>query len=288
MSSIYGDNIFESNINKLYNLVIESNRLFEDFSTEIITESAIGDIIHKIIDKIHKFIQWFKQKVTNIWNTIIKKIKTISIKNEIKKADKKYAKALNEYMQTESTIYEINVDELMNCEPQFESTVSKYIDKEYIGISINTSKAAHLYKLVYIKQSTKGDFCDSLDNTLTKINSCIAIFNKDLSKLQLEEDAFRKILIKFTKGNYDIANELNKLHSITSEYIKERIEKDKAEDVLKSVKYFLDINSKRIDNNILKINILSDTLLKIDNERKKILSGIETIKKHSGYPDNES
>ncbi len=65
MSTLYGDNIFESNINFLYRSVMESNILFEDFDISI-NESVgekIKQTIETIITKVKEFFKWLKNSV---------------------------------------------------------------------------------------------------------------------------------------------------------------------------------------------------------------------------------
>ena len=100
MSTLYGDNIFETNLNILYNSVIESSKLFENLDISINEDASdikdrIIKTIKNVIQKVKDFIKYIKEKVIIAWKKIITKIKSYRLKKEYEDLEKEL-KSVNE------------------------------------------------------------------------------------------------------------------------------------------------------------------------------------------------
>lgn len=240
--SIYGDSIFETtyDLDILYSEIIESSKLFEDFS--IINESIsdkIESIIKYIINKIKEFLNWITNKIKPYWKKAITKLNSFNLKNKIKKIESKYKKV------TESTDNNLDYDNFMkstdiNCYLISDiNNIIKLLDRSDIKLEFETTSAGskriidtnNNRSVTYISiiSCNTRDFIDSylansikdLTTLFNKLNTIIDNLRKDQNKYKRELKGLSRIIddeddtydIKdMSKNNYD--KTLNKIKEI--------------------------------------------------------------------------
>ena len=222
---LYGDNIFVTeSLDSIIAEVEESSKIFTDFNINESVGSTIKQAIKNVIERIHKFIQWIKTTVKNLWNKLRKEGNKIdpkktlqNVENEIKnekdpEVKSKKSEELEKVCDEKILVPYFYVDTL-NVDSLFNNTVGRFKEENedleglyYLDKDGNTeSPICEVREITYKELSDDYHFyLDNIDNAEKVMENCVSYFKR-------QEEYFKKNLENTDKNTEEDIAEINEL-----------------------------------------------------------------------------